>query len=338
MDEFQDTDPIQAEVILLLAGAPSAERDWTRVPLRPGALFVVGDPKQSIYRFRRADIDIYQRVRQRIEATGGQVATLTACFRSVPALCEWANTRLRRAVPRRAHAASAGLRRRSRPARDEKGAALGVRAIEIPETVSGGDAVAAFDAAAIARFIRARGGRAGRRKPGDFLILTRTRRALPIYTRALEALRLPVEVSGGAAFAQSSAVTGLADLLRALADPDDGPAVVGVLRGPLFGVSDPELFRHRQAGGGFLVTAPDLAETARPGRRGAARAAHDVRVDPQAAGAGARSSASWRPPAAWPRPPRAAPAGPRRAICCTPWTASARSPRTAARWPTRRRR
>ncbi len=121
----------------------------------------------------------------------------------------------------------------------------------------------AFDANAIARFIGAEVA-TGRRKPGDFLILTRTRRALPIYTRALEALRLPVEVSGGAAFAKSSAVTGLADLLTALTDPDDGPAVVGVLRGPLFGVSDPELFRHRQAGCGFLITAPNLADMPGP--------------------------------------------------------------------------
>ena len=257
VDEFQDTDPIQAEVILLLAGAPSAERDWTRVPLRPGALFVVGDPKQSIYRFRRADIDIYQRVRERIEATGGQVATLTASFRSVAAVCDWANTafgKLFPAEPTPHQPRFAGLH----AARDEKGPTFGVRAIAIPDSVSGGDATAAFDAAVIARFIRAHVD-ARRRAPGDFLILTRTRRALPIYTRALEALRLPVEVSGGAAFAQSTAVTGLADLLCALTDPDDGPAVVGVLRGPLFGLSDPELFRHRQAGRGFLVTAPDVA-------------------------------------------------------------------------------
>ena len=262
VDEFQDTDPIQAEVILLLAAAAGTERDWTRVPLRPGALFVVGDPKQSIYRFRRADIDIYQRVRQRIEATGGQVATLTACFRSVPALCDWANTafgRLFPAEPTPHQPGFAGLQ----AARHETGPAFGVRTIEVPDTVSGNDAVAAFDAEVIARFIRAHVD-ASRRAPGNFLILTRTRRALPIYTRALEALRLPVEVSGGAAFAQSTAVTGLADLLRALTDPDDGPAVVGVLRGPLFGLSDPELFRHRLAGGSFLMTAPDLAEMAGP--------------------------------------------------------------------------
>ena len=262
VDEFQDTDPIQAEVILLLAGSPMTERDWTRVHLRPGALFVVGDPKQSIYRFRRADIEIYQRVRERIEATGGQVATLTTCFRSVPALCEWANTafgKLFPVDPTPHQPGFAGLQ----AARDEKGTAFGVRVIQIPEKISKGDDVARFDADAIARFIGAEVA-VGRRKPGDFLILTRTRKALPIYTRALEALRLPVEVSGGAAFAQSSSVTGLADLLAALTDPDDGPAVVGVLRGPLFGVSDPELFRHRQAGFGFLITAPNLAEMPGP--------------------------------------------------------------------------
>ncbi len=76
VDEFQDTDPVQAEIVFLLAAAesPIASRfsrfaetgaDWRTIALRPGALFVVGDPKQSIYRFRRADIDIYNIVRDR---------------------------------------------------------------------------------------------------------------------------------------------------------------------------------------------------------------------------------------------------------------------------------
>ena len=262
VDEFQDTDPIQAEVILLLAAAPGAERDWMRVPLRPGALFVVGDPKQSIYRFRRADIDIYQRVRERIEATGGRVAILTTCFRSVPALCDWANAVFGELFPAEStlhQPGFAGLQ----AGREETGPAFGVRALETPAIVSRRDTVAAVEADAIAHFIRAEVA-ASRRAPGDFLILTRTRRALPIYTQALEALRLPVEVSGGAAFAKSTAVTALSDLLCALTDPDDGPAVVGVLRGPLFGLSDPELFRHRQSGGGFLVTAPDVAGMSGP--------------------------------------------------------------------------
>ena len=107
VDEFQDTDPVQAEIIFLLAATTRSVReaapravapdrgvavDWRSIPLRPGALFVVGDPKQSIYRFRRADIDIYNVVRDRLaDPRSGEVLSLTTNFRSVPALCDWAN-------------------------------------------------------------------------------------------------------------------------------------------------------------------------------------------------------------------------------------------------------
>src|SRR5690606_31642667 len=87
VDEFQDTDPVQAEIIFLLSSAPDCAAgpgvDWRTLPLRPGALFVVGDPKQSIYRFRRADIDIYNAVRERLATPpSGEVLALTTNFRS----------------------------------------------------------------------------------------------------------------------------------------------------------------------------------------------------------------------------------------------------------------
>ena len=63
IDEFQDTDPLQAQIALLLAADPDTD-DWTQARPGPGRLVLAGDPKQSIYRFRRADIDIYEQVRQ----------------------------------------------------------------------------------------------------------------------------------------------------------------------------------------------------------------------------------------------------------------------------------
>ena len=73
---------------------------------------------------------------------------------------------------------------------------------------------------------------------------------------ALDALEIPVEVSGSGGFAESGAVGVLAGLLRTLADPADGPALIGVLRGPLFGLSDRALFEHRQARWPLVVTVP----------------------------------------------------------------------------------
>src|SRR5439155_11698391 len=64
VDEFQDTDPLQAEIVLYLCEAAPAARAWDEVKLRDGTITVVGDPKQSIYRFRRADVGTYDRVRQ----------------------------------------------------------------------------------------------------------------------------------------------------------------------------------------------------------------------------------------------------------------------------------
>jgi len=91
VDEFQDTDPLQLELFFLLAAEHGAGADWRTSELRPGSLFLVGDPKQSIYRFRRADIEMYQQAKEKIEVAGGRVVKLTTCYRSGPNLCEWVN-------------------------------------------------------------------------------------------------------------------------------------------------------------------------------------------------------------------------------------------------------
>ncbi len=95
---------------------------------------------------------------------------------------------------------------------------------------------------------------AGRRQFRDFLILTRKKKdRIAPYADALEALNVPLEVSGAGAFGDSAEVRALTLLLRALAEPQDAVLLVAVLRGPLFGLSDPELFAFKQAGGWFSV-------------------------------------------------------------------------------------
>ena len=91
VDEFQDTDPIQIEMLMLLASDDPAVADWREVRPTPGKLFIVGDPKQSIYRFRRADVAAYWEVRAQLVARGAEAVELGRSFRSRPALQRFVN-------------------------------------------------------------------------------------------------------------------------------------------------------------------------------------------------------------------------------------------------------
>ena len=91
VDEFQDTDPLQIEIILLLAAGDVNQSDWEQVQVEPGKLFLVGDPKQSIYRFRRADVTLYQRVKAQLLGAGVGEARLSRNFRSEQPLQEAVN-------------------------------------------------------------------------------------------------------------------------------------------------------------------------------------------------------------------------------------------------------
>ncbi len=241
VDEFQDTDPIQAEVMLLLTADDPNERDWRKCRPVPGSLFVVGDPKQSIYRFRRADIVTYNTVKQII----GNVVTLSANFRSAKPVVDWVNTTFARPefFPSVATAESPAYVS-LQVGNDKRPAQAGVARL----TVEGGNNqdVVGDEAALIARHIRASG-----RPPGDFLIITRDKKRLSRYADALLALGIPHEVTGGTVLNETREVALLHTLARAALEPDNPVAVVAALRSEAFGFSDRELYAYRQAGGRF---------------------------------------------------------------------------------------
>ncbi len=264
VDEFQDTDPIQAEVLLLMAAtedsiADPSNVDWSSVQLRPGALFIVGDPKQSIYRFRRADIEVYNTVKHLIEASDGEVLSLTACWRSLPEVCSLANEVFPVRFPRTATSEAPKFEPlepvRTSPVAKGKSASTATGIATLTLTSSAASDIVSEEASRIARYIKAQVS-AGHRTPGDFLIVTRQRPKLGAYAAALEELEIPVEVSGAGMFTSSPDVATLCLLLKSIADPLDSVALVGVLRGPLFGVSDQQLFAYRQSGGRFELTLP----------------------------------------------------------------------------------
>jgi len=254
VDEFQDTDPMQAELLFLLAAEPSEGDDWTRIRLRPGALFLVGDPKQSIYRFRRADIEVYLQARLRIEQEGGQIVPLTTCFRSGIAICGWANEVFPSLFPEQATMHQPGFDRLDPGADDPRTAAGAVRLVHADSV--GQREVPAADANAIAAYIRSEV-ESGKRTWGDFLVLTRKKVGrLGVYTDAMEAAHVPYEVSGSGSLLESEYVQTLVAVLFALTHADDGIALAGVLRGPCFGLSDPQLYEFCKNGGVLSLSVP----------------------------------------------------------------------------------
>ncbi len=274
VDEFQDTDPLQAEVVLYLTADDPAQADWRACRPVPGSLFVVGDPKQSIYRFRRADIVTYQIVKRVIRDSGGDIVELDACFRMLPDLVAWGNGIFATSFPEGEdrYSPAAHPLKIGRPAAPPGGGLAGIGTITVAGPPAADGTGGDTDEKRIARFIRhaidaqlpilrppASGVPRASTSPataGDFMIVTWRRKCLHLYGAALQQLGIPHQVSGGSAWGQVSELGLLADLLRALVEPENTVALVGVLRGEIFGVSDAELYDFKRAGGHFSYNAP----------------------------------------------------------------------------------
>jgi ATP-dependent helicase/nuclease subunit A len=267
VDEFQDTDPIQAEIMFYLTGLDVCEKDWRKLIPRPGALFVVGDPKQSIYRFRRADIDTYNEVKRLIDQSGGRVLHLTSNFRSVQAIGDWVNPVFKDLLPDEATSFQAAFTDLNTVRTNTAGKAVGVRTINIPKVHRNNQGeIASIDAGRIARWIRwavdggialdrtaeeIEAGLTEKPRPADFLILLRYKSNMDLYARALEEQGIPFQIAGGGGFSESAEIAELLKVLKAILDPDDPVRLVAVLRGSLFGLSDNQLWLFKQAGGHF---------------------------------------------------------------------------------------
>jgi ATP-dependent helicase/nuclease subunit A len=279
VDEFQDTDPVQAEVCLLLASDPSEGNDWRTVRPRPGSLFVVGDPKQSIYRFRRADIETYEFVKQRLAASG-EVHLLTHNFRSTKPIEEFVNARFsgvfRRSDPADTvppHAGNGAASPDVHHAEDAPGSIAGATQAMFapmhtsrPAGASDGvyryiidpgqprpkkELTAAVDASVLASWIAMR--LAGGRSARDFLVLTSARDELRRIAAELAARRIAVDVSG-AKINMDLELRELIVVLQALSDPENPVAVVAALEGLFFGCNHEELFAARECGVRFTIS------------------------------------------------------------------------------------
>jgi ATP-dependent helicase/nuclease subunit A len=270
VDEFQDTDPLQAEILLLLAADDPAVTDWKKVRPVPGKLFIVGDPKQSIYRFRRADVGIYRGVYEMLEAAGAKRVTLRTSFRARPNIQRTINAAFAPAMTGDVQAAQARYVPLE-PFRSDSPDQPSVIVLPVPEPYgkqriantsieeSLPDAVGAF----VDWLINKSGWkvstsfRSAPVGPAEVPIQARHicllfRRFVSFgedmtrpYVRALEARGVPHLLVGGRSFHNRGEIETLRAALAAIEWPDDELSVFATLRGALFAIGDEELLEYR---------------------------------------------------------------------------------------------
>jgi ATP-dependent helicase/nuclease subunit A len=252
VDEFQDTDPVQYEIILAVSERQGGHAtNWQDMALEPGKLFIVGDPKQSIYAFRRADIEAFDRVVQKIESEQGMLQTLTTNFRSDAAVLGPVNDIFDRLFERRAHVQPANVRLEVRPQRRPGNLDPGVR-LQLVRPRGDDEA---FDVAGatraeaemLARWLKEDIFSLPAVKSGHVALLFRKLTQADTYLDALRRYGLPYVIEGEKHFYRRQEVIDLVNVLRLLENPHDHVALVGVLRSPLGGLTDRELYELREA-------------------------------------------------------------------------------------------
>ncbi|MGH8988700.1 MAG: UvrD-helicase domain-containing protein, partial [Acidimicrobiales bacterium] len=257
LDEYQDTDPLQAELVTMIAaepGEPVGRVPWWELRTTPGALFFVGDPLQSIYAFRRADVGTFLRT---LEQVTSEEARLVTNFRSVPGIVEWVNGVFARIVGD----GEAGVQPAylpsvaARPTDPGPPRAVSVLGAGVEHEALARDTrrVEAAEVAALLRRAVDEGwpvGAEGRAvQPEDIAVLVPSRAPVPALESALDAAGIDCRLESSSLVYDSREVQELLHVLHAIDDPSDAASVVAALRTPGFACGDDDLLRHRLRGG-----------------------------------------------------------------------------------------
>jgi ATP-dependent exoDNAse (exonuclease V) beta subunit len=271
LDESQDTDPIQIELAVLLACTIDGvvSESWADVPLDDRRLFFVGDPKQSIYRFRRASVELFLEASERF---GGDDPTkLTRNFRSVPGVLSWVNAVFAEIMDGsnegQAPYEPLFAERVESPDGDHRVVLLGKAAPEGEKRTAA--ELRAAEAAEVARGVveilrhpsdwpvfDPHTGEWRAPAADDIAILVPARTSLPALRAELDRRRVPYRLETGSLVYSTQEVRDLLTSVRAIADPTDALSLVAALRSAAFACGDDDLFTFAQAGGRFDLLAP----------------------------------------------------------------------------------
>ena len=258
IDEFQDTDPMQAEVFFYLT-AEHPVPQWSDCVPRPGSLFIVGDPKQSIYRFRSADVASFLKVKRLFEKNGGSILHLSRNFRSTRTLCRYFNRVFTALLPEETENQS---RFEEIPLPEgTEGEFEGVYTYKAYTGKAGAEHPDMTDPMRIADIIerlagssrfRIRGEKDREPRPiryGDIMVVTYSKKALGPIMAELESRDIPARVEGDIPFAENAVLNEICSIFSAAADADDALALYGALTGKLIALTKEDILKFRANGG-----------------------------------------------------------------------------------------
>ncbi|MGH9093060.1 MAG: UvrD-helicase domain-containing protein, partial [Acidimicrobiales bacterium] len=255
VDEVQDTDPLQADLAVRVASPWPAGGGgrWQDLEVGAGRLFYVGDPKQSIYRFRGADDRLF---REAAALLVDEPLLLTSNFRSTPGIVAWVDAVFAQLAPADgpAHVPLEAVRPPHGAGPVPPVALIGDHG-EPPATAAEARTAEATDVAAVVLAVREDRWPVGDgSRPAtlaDIAVLVRTRAAVPALEEAFDRAGIPYRLESSSLVYQAPEVRDLLSVLRAVDDPTDQASVVAALRSPGFGCGDDDLLRHRLGGGGW---------------------------------------------------------------------------------------
>ncbi|MCL4446037.1 MAG: UvrD-helicase domain-containing protein [Actinobacteria bacterium] len=280
IDEYQDTDPIQIEIAMLIAFSqtelsPDDRTGTVHFPQRGvegGRIFFVGDPKQSIYRFRRADFETYMRVRDHFSDS---VVSLRRNYRSVPGVLEWINSVFAEffgdGVPERQPPYESLLAHRAAPARFSRppvvllgGPAAPKIKVDVVRRDEARDIAESIRRARSERWPVGEDGRAARFS--DIAVLIPDRNSLPVLVRELDDKDIPYRLESSSLVYSTTEIRELMLVMAAICDPSDQVSVLGALRSSVLGCGDDDLVEYRMNGGSwdYRDAVPDSLDMSQP--------------------------------------------------------------------------
>jgi len=265
IDEFQDTDPIQAEIAMYLTGSEIEEKLWHKITPREGSLFVVGDPKQSIYGFRRADFRLYNRFKEHVKNTGGEIVELKTNFRATNDLGYWNNEVFPELLKGEDQAVFTEMDT-VLPALEDTISGVAFYRIDA-KTNAEILAVESMDLVRIISYLVGNEKITERVKDEgdnfllikrqvqykDIMVLARKKKQLEQIANAVAASGIPVRITGADITKRTSEFIYFAELIRMLAYPEDNAYIYNVMRGDFFGFSIREIFKFKKYGGDFRI-------------------------------------------------------------------------------------